>query len=189
MANIFQIAEEYISILNELEENDGELTPEIVEALAISKEDSEAKLTAYFYVIKQELADIQTVKDEVSRLKDIETTKENKIKSIKKIVLEALQLFGTDTKSGGKQFKTTMVNMYTGRSKAVEVDDEFYDDDYIKYNTRLSNDEINLLLTVWKDNKYYEVPIIDKKAIKEDILGGVEIEGARVVEKTHLIVR
>lgn len=60
--NIYQIKQELISIFDELEENGGELTPELEEQLEISQEAFRDKIESYTNVIKLLECDIQGIK-------------------------------------------------------------------------------------------------------------------------------
>ena len=44
---LYEINEEYLGILAQIEDNEGELTPELEQALAINEENHAAKLEAY----------------------------------------------------------------------------------------------------------------------------------------------
>jgi len=51
--NLFNIAQERLALMAEIEANDGELSPEMEEALAINQADFDEKATAYFHMIRQ----------------------------------------------------------------------------------------------------------------------------------------
>ena len=57
--NIFQLANELQEIVNELEENGGEITPEIEEQLDINQAGVKHKVEAFTQVIHQLESDIQ----------------------------------------------------------------------------------------------------------------------------------
>lgn len=51
MSNLFGIAQKYDYLVSQIEENDGEITEEIAEELAIAESELEDKLRAYRQVI------------------------------------------------------------------------------------------------------------------------------------------
>lgn len=122
--NIFQIEQELKELFDTLEENDGELTPELEEALAISQADFVNKIKSYSNVIKQLDADLSAIKDEKDRLKAIEDSKKRTKERLSNIMCSAISMFGDTTRSGGK-----FVDYGTGRasvrnSVVCEVNDE-----------------------------------------------------------------
>lgn len=67
--NIFDIAKEYEDILSIIEDNEGEITPEIAEKLSINESELEDKLRNYKYIIDRYKYEKEYVKDEQERLK------------------------------------------------------------------------------------------------------------------------
>ena len=52
MSNLFGIAQKYDYLVSQIEENDGEITEEIAEELAIAESELEDKLRAYRQIIE-----------------------------------------------------------------------------------------------------------------------------------------
>ena len=102
MANIYNIQQYLFSIFDELEENGGELTPELEEQLNITQEQFKSKIKDYSNVVKMLENDIVAIKEEKARLSDFQKSKEKAIERLKKIMVEAIENFGDTTKSGGK---------------------------------------------------------------------------------------
>jgi hypothetical protein len=65
---IYQIEQNYNQLAEQLIDNDGELTTELAEQLAITEEQLQNKSVAYSFVIKQMDADIDTIDAEIKRL-------------------------------------------------------------------------------------------------------------------------
>ena len=63
MANIYQISQELLAIFDELEENGGELTPELEEQLNITREEFKDKIKSYSNVVKMLENDIVDIKE------------------------------------------------------------------------------------------------------------------------------
>ena len=121
--NIFEITQSYQELINTIEENGGEVTPEIEEALAITEEQFKDKTKSYVEVIKQAKSDMKLIKEETERLANLKKSKEKLIERLTDILTDAIETFGDKSKSG-----TSFVDYGTGKvsvrhSTAVEVDD------------------------------------------------------------------
>lgn len=123
--NIFQLNQELLGIFEELEENGGELTPEIEEQLKINQTDVNNKIESYTQVIAQLNSDIELIKSEKKRLDDLKLSKEKTIESIKKLILYALDYFGETTKSGTKVIDFGTGKVSTRKSVSLEVSEEY----------------------------------------------------------------
>lgn len=124
MSNIFNIKQELLDIFNELEENEGEITPELEEQLSIKQEELNSKIKSYSNVIKMLESDISAIKEEKARLDYLKTSKEKTINRIKKIIIDAIELFGDTTKSGGKFIDYGTGKVSVKNTQAVEVDED-----------------------------------------------------------------
>ena len=124
--NIFQLAYELQNIVNELEENGGEITPEIEEQLDINQEGVKHKVEAYTQVVHQLESDIEAIKNETKRLADLKKRKEATIESVKKLILYAIDMFGETAKSGSKFIDFGIGKVSTRKSESLEVDENAY---------------------------------------------------------------
>lgn len=124
MASIFNIQQDLYSIFSNIEENEGELTPELEEALTIKREEFSTKIQGYVAFIKQLELDNKGIKEEIARLKDLQKSKERTIDNLKKIMAMAINAFGDTNKSGTKflDYGTGKVSIH--KSDTVEVDEE-----------------------------------------------------------------
>ncbi len=124
MTNIFNIQNELLSILNEIEENEGELTLELEEKLNIKQNEFKDKIKSYSNVIKMLESDINLIKEEKNRLSELQKAKEKTIERIKKIIVYAIETFGDTTKSGNKfvDYGTGKISIKT--TQAIEVEEE-----------------------------------------------------------------
>lgn len=100
--NIWQIQQDLLDIFNELEENGGELTPELEEKLAVTQEDFKNKVKSYGEVIKSLKGEIDIIDKETARLKELKDAKNKVIERLSKVIAGAITKFGDETKSGGK---------------------------------------------------------------------------------------
>lgn len=124
MSNIFNIKQELLAIFDELEENDGEITPELEEQLNITQEEFRDKIKSYSNVVKMLENDIIDIKAEKARLNDLQKSKENTIERLKKIMIDAVELFGDTTKSGSKYIDYGTGKVSIRNTQIVEVDED-----------------------------------------------------------------
>lgn len=124
MASIFNIQQDLYSIFNSIEENEGELTPELEEALTIKREEFSTKIQGYVAFIKQLELDNKGIKEEIARLKDLQKSKEKTIDNLKKIMAMAINAFGDTNKSGTKFLDYGTGKVSIRKSDTIEVDEE-----------------------------------------------------------------
>jgi|WetSurMetagenome_2_1015567.scaffolds.fasta_scaffold70745_2 hypothetical protein len=200
MPNIFNIQADLYAIIDQLIDNEGELTPELEEALTIKKEEFASKLDAYAYVIDQNKGLIETLKVEAERLSKKIQVIENLNDRIKtNVLLPAILAFGEDNKSGQKAYKTTTRSFWNQPSESVEIDEETFLVDnvgkpYISYSVkpRFDYDMIKAISKVYveKTNNQLEItPVVDKAMIKSKINAGETVNGATIVTKPSLRIR
>lgn len=125
--NIFQLAYELQTIIDELEENGGEITPEIEEQLDINQEGVKRKVEAFTQVVHQLESDIEAIKIESKRLADLKKRKEATIESVKKLILYSIDMFGETAKSGSRFIDFGTGKVSTRKSETLEIDTDAYD--------------------------------------------------------------
>lgn len=126
--NLYFIEQELLDIFDTLEENGGELTPEIEERLSIAQEDFKDKIENYTHVISKYNADINFIKAEQKRLKELADAKAKVVERLSKIMIEAIDKFGDEKpKSKAKfvDFGTGVVSIRN--SKAVQLNEDVLD--------------------------------------------------------------
>lgn len=121
MASIYNITTELEDIFLELEENGGELTPELEERLTITQENLKSKLDGYRKAYTMLNLEAESCKKEEQRLAGIRKTKENNAERLKGVMLDAVIAYGDLGKSGNKVINLVDSKLYTKNSKCVEV--------------------------------------------------------------------
>ena len=124
MANIFNIQQELFDIFNQIEENEGELTPELEESLKITQDEFKDKIQAYTAVVKQLEVDLAAIKDEKARLDSLKKSKEKTIERLKNVMRDAIMYFGETSKSGVKFIDYGTGKVSLRKSESVELDDD-----------------------------------------------------------------
>ena len=69
MSTIFEISKELDIIFFNIEENDGEITPELQHQLEINEQNLNKKLEAYYFKIKEYKSKIDTIKAHIQTMK------------------------------------------------------------------------------------------------------------------------
>jgi hypothetical protein len=120
--NIFNISQELEDIFYQIEENGGEITPELEERLAITEDRLHDKLDSYRKVYSKFMSDVKTCKEEELRIARLRRTKENQVEKLKDTMLAAVQQFGALGKSGNRLINLPDAKLYTKASACTEVD-------------------------------------------------------------------
>lgn len=120
--NIFDISQELEDIFYQIEENGGEITPELEERLAITEENLHNKLDNYRRVYSKFISDVKTCKEEETRIAKLRKSKENQAERLKDTMLTAVQQFGALGKSGNRSINLPDAKLYTKSSACTEVD-------------------------------------------------------------------
>lgn len=159
--SLYKISNDYHKILLEIEYNDGLLTEELEQALAITESNLEkSALACREGVVKQE-AMISAIDNEIKRLQALKKSKQSMVKSLNKMLLEAVERFG--------DFTIGTITFGKRKSSALEVDD------------------VNLLPKEFKTIKVTEAA--DKMKLKNALKDGKEIKGVRVITNYHLKIK
>lgn len=159
--NLYTLNREYIDIITEVEELEGELTPELEERLAGNADGFDSMMENLSKAVINLRSDAEAIKCEKMRLAKLQAAKERSVESIRRVMLNAMRLRQTDRTRAG-QFSIS-----TRRTKAVEVDDG----------------------AVIPDEYCRVVKTADKTALKDAIEGGAEIEGVRIVENESIQIK
>jgi len=156
--SLFHIETEYLTIINQVEDLDGELTPELEEQLTINQNELQSKSIAYLEFIGSKETLNTRVDEEIKRLQAIKKSNTTLIKNLKNRLLDAVKLYGA--------FEVGLTKFGTRKSSSVSVED------------------VNSLP---KDLKVVKVTeTANKKAIKEALQAGESIEGCEIVENLNL---
>ena len=200
MASIFRIQQEYLELMDEIEET-GELTQEQEEKLAINIENFEVKMNDYTNVVKQLNGDCTMIDDEIQRLNDLKIIKQNLIIRLKTSMRDALLLYGETGKTGNKILDLGTVKFYTKKNEVVIIPDEdrfMLKNDYVNSDVTLRIPKANLDDTLEHlEKRYGKIALndikynnkIDKTTLKEDLKNKVDVDGASLVNNPSLIIK
>lgn len=128
MQSLYEISDELLSIFNEIENNDGEVNEEQLQALEIAQENLQEKLASYKRAIRCWESDINACKEEEKRIKTARQVKENRIDKLKDRMLGAVLQFGYEGKPNKKGKTNHFYELPDGRiftktTESVEIDE------------------------------------------------------------------
>ena len=155
---LYNIENDYLKLISQIEEAEGELSPDLEEALKINEAQLQGKSVSYLHVITTKQGINSAIDIEIKRLQAIKKRNSNLVLNLKNRLLEAVKLFG--------EFEVGFNKFTSRKSSSVQVDD------------------INSLPAEYKTVKVTEAA--DKKAIKDAIKSGKEITGCSIVENLNL---
>lgn len=176
-SNIFQIQEKYLHIVTELEEAEGELTPELIAKLDISAEERDNKLAAYIAVIKQKQADTKLAKDEIKRLTAIGKRNDKTIERLKNVMLVALETFELRGKKGNVSHTVNGHTLFGRDGVAVnETEADLAYDDIMKYQeyllfnvtNKFNSNQVKLISGLFAEENENYTDVTTKYSIVKD---------------------
>jgi hypothetical protein len=159
MKNLFNIDAELYEVYSQIENNGGEMTPELEAALEISESERLSKGEGYVYVIKQLKSQADMIKSEIKRLQEVAKRYETSADKLADTLLESIIAHG--------QIKTAFVTISSRKSKSVSITDEsLIPSEFLRVKTEPN-----------------------KTALKEALESGQIIDGALIVENVSLNIR
>lgn len=159
--NLYNLTKEMRLLTLELEE--GELTPELEQALTITQEQLQEKSIQYAYAIRNLEIDSNAIDIEIKRLKAMKDAKDNTIDRLKEAVKNAMMTAGID------KIESSLFKLSLRRSESVEV---------------VNIDQLPEMLTTVK-----KTVSPDKVKIKEFIKSGLTVEGVVIKENYSLQIK
>lgn len=144
MSSLYQISNDIIRILSDIENSEGEVVDEQYDALYIKEEELKSKLDDYVKAVKSFEADEKALKDEKKRFNDRQTVLKNRIERLKKAALHAVLSFGQHDKNN-MFIELPTFRLSSRSSTAIEVDEErvgIFIQEFERYIRELSNADI-----------------------------------------------
>jgi hypothetical protein len=209
--SLFNISDEYIRLMNQIEENEGVLDEQLEKELEINQQQLEEKIKSYHHIIKEKEAEQQLIEDEKKRLSNLSKTKDNLIEHLKSKVLDAVNLFGYDGKSGNKKLDFDTLKVWTGARESVTIHDDFefllnaniaLDKNKLstiyryKVNIELNNIQFDKLLKLCNSEEFNSIstdkvnihiePKMDKTFLKSILDKGEKIPGCQIVKNQYV---
>lgn len=167
MAALWEITQEFLALASLIEEAGGEATDEVMEELAISRENFAHKAEGYARLILKWDSEVDAASAEIKRIQAIKKTKENAVGRLKETLKTALLIFGQEDSKGIKRFETPLIKLSTRKSTSIEITDE----------------------QALPQEAFVIKREVSKTAIKELLEAGAAIEGASVKENISVVIK
>lgn len=167
MASLWQLTQEELSFISLMEENGGEVTDEIMEDLAIRRENFSSKAEAYSKFILKLESEADQAAAEIKRIQALKKAKENTAQRLRDTLLAALMVFTEEDAKGIRRYETNLAKLSTRKSQSVEVLDD----------------------TVIPDEFWVVKKEVSKSTISQAIKDGAEVPGAAMRENISLSIR
>ena len=178
--NLFEISNDFRMLLDNIEECDGEITPEIEEALTITEENGKQKIDDYVKAIKAVESDIEACKLEKKRIAEVQERKQRLLDKLKSVVTNYVSEFGNTTKTGGRYIDCPTYKVSVRNSDYCEIDNYFIDKcnvcvtrmiERLAYNNMLGRDLDYkcLIYNIIKEELGYEISDEIFKLIKVSV--------------------
>jgi translation initiation factor 2B subunit (eIF-2B alpha/beta/delta family) len=181
--SMYHIRAEHLGLLKEIEEAEGELTPEIEEQLALTKDEFESKAVSYGYVVKMFEDAEEVIDKEIKRLQDLKKKASKRAEKFKDTLDKAMKEFGFE------KIQTETLTLSYRKSKPVELVEGFED-------TFLENVAIEVKAKegapagIEKLIEYFDVKAnASKTRIGDALKAGATIEGAKIAENKNLQIK
>jgi len=158
---LYTIESEYINLINDIENAEGEITEEQNDLLIINENQLKGKTMAYLEVIKSKEAFNSNIDAEIKRLQAMKKSNNNLVDRLNNSLLDAVKLYG-DIVSGLTTFTTR-------KSESILIEDE------------------ELISQEFKNQKL--VITVDKLAIKKAIKSGEDVPGASLSTNQNLKIK
>lgn len=144
MSSLYQISNDIIRILSDIENSEGEVVDEQYDGLCIKEEELKSKLDDYIKAVKSFEADEKALKDEKKRFNDRQNVLKNRIERLKKAALDAVLAFGQQSKNN-MFIELPTFRLFSRSSTSIEVDEkriEIFIQEFERYIRELSNADI-----------------------------------------------
>jgi hypothetical protein len=161
--SMYQISKDHDILMQIVEDNEGEVTPEIEQALALTFENFTEKAASYACIVKHYEDHATVVEKEIDRLKKILEQAKKRKELFKQNLENAMKVFQVE------KIDTPLLKLSFRKSEAVEILDE----DQVPQE--------------FKDVKITES--VSKTKIKDAIKEGKVIPGAQLVTKQNLQIK
>ena len=167
MATLWQLTQEERSFIALMEENGGEVNDEIIEELAIRRENWQYKAEAYSKFILKLESEADQAAAEIKRIQALKKAKENTVLRLRESLLSALMVFTEEDAKGIRRYDTPLAKLSTRKSVAVEIlDEQIIPADYWVIKREVS-----------------------KSTIGQAIKDGAEVPGAQLRDNISLSIR
>lgn len=116
--SLYVIQQEYISLAEQIIDNDGLLSEEMEAALQINKDQLENKSQCYGFIVRQLEGECDMIDNEIKRLEAMKKSRGKTVDRLKESVSKAMQLYEID------KIETPTLKISFRKSESIEIEEE-----------------------------------------------------------------
>ena len=158
---LYEISKDYLTLMNSLEEAEGEITPEMEKALEINESNLKVKGKGYVEIIKTKEAVNMAIDIEIKRLQALKKQNSTSVTFLKDRLLAAVELFG--------DIETGLIKIGKRKSESLTVFDAA------------------LIPTKFKVQVITEK--VEKLEIKKALKNGEKVDGVELIINQNLTIK
>jgi len=177
--HMFKLIEQYFEVLNEIESNEGEMTPELEASLFGSEKEIKERLPQFAEFIDHLENNTTYYKNRISLYNSKIESNDKKVKKLKELILGIVLKFGTTGKTGNKVIETPEYRFYTSKSQSLDINETWEHDSYIKKEYKfkiikadITTDISNLITELDCNVDINITDTLDKTKLKDDLKTG-----------------
>ncbi len=159
--SLYGINEDYLVLMNEIQDADGEITEEQEIALAINRDELEKKAIGYIAILKYKGSQRSFISEEIKRLQEIDKQLKNVETRLQGAISSAMNIYELD------EIQLPLHKLSFRKSKSVEIDipaEELPDQLKLIKTTHIPKMEIRKLIEAGQDFK--GVRIVENKSLQ-----------------------
>jgi hypothetical protein len=161
--SLYGIQSEYMELINDIMEAEGEITPEQSQLLVINKTELTIKASGYIAVINKLKAECNYIDAEVKRLGALKKARKNAEDRLKVSISDAMHLYDI------QEIKTELNKINFRKSESVVIECDVND--------------------LPDGMKVYSAAPISKTEIKKMLKAGIEVDGVYLKENKNLQIK
>lgn len=196
LKSIFKINNDLITLFLEIQEAEGNLTPELEERLTRLRKNISLFTQDTGNIVKMLSSDITTVDAEIKRLEEIKAKRQKLIDKIEVDILALVLREGTIDKNSKAKIKPSFIDFELGKAvgsfnEIVLVNEDEIEDEDCLFDLNIpdltSEKVMNLQKTLTIEKiEYKKIQKYPRKELKKRIEAGEEISGVEIINRPKL---
>ena len=195
--NIFNLKSDYITILNAIEEADGEIDENLGELLKATEETATEKAEEFVKMKHSLDSDVSIIDDEISRLKLLKESKLKALDTIKASLLWIVNNFGDTGKTGNKTIKLAIATLFTRTYESCDIISSvnINNKEYVRHtiNSKFTDEQLAKIENVIP-GQFSSEKVILKDILKDDLKKAetgayiIDADGTIDISKNSLVL-
>lgn len=181
--SMYQIRGEHLGLLKLIEENEGELTDDLEQAMVLSQEEFEDKAVSYGFIVKSFEDQEDVIDKEIKRLAALKVKAGKRAEAFKNRLDEAMRQFGID------KIQTPTLTLSYRKSKPVDLAEDF-EERFLSNVTIEVKAKEGAPEDIAKLIEFFDAKAAPSKTrIGDALKAGAVIPGTKITEKKNLQIK